>query len=137
MGEYTDIKIGSAEHKIPAELADFIISALNSGRYLWVITYLNPITPGRLEHARTINEFPVGDILPSLERHKMDFTEKVIKPHQDGHTALMVDGRSEHVAIKQSQLKVIQMPTPEEIQEARKIKEETEQADKEDDGSWE
>lgn len=94
---------------VPTSLAKFIGAAIESGSYMWVITHQNALKPGSFEHARTIREFPVPEILRSLEKHKEEFTEKVIQPQMARATATMVD--SPEVDEKEG-LRVIEVAQP-------------------------
>jgi hypothetical protein len=123
--------------EVPERLAEFINKSIESGRYLWVITHVNLENLGRLDHGRTIQNFPIGDILPSLEIHKERFTKDTLQPRLEGFTQTMVDD-DERIATPKTGLKVIHIETPEEIVERESIKVQT-QGDKhvmEDEG-WE
>jgi hypothetical protein len=88
---------------VPESLAEFLKLAMESQRFMVVISYVNPLQFGRLEHARTILNFPIGDILPSLEKHKEQFTLTVLKPRMQGITATMVDDADNEAAVQEKQ----------------------------------
>jgi len=122
---------------VPVDLARFIREAIQSGRYLWMISYMNPIIPDQIEHGRTSTDgFPAGNIIRYIEQHKVDLTEHIIVPMQlqrgVNYTAVDAPGQEPDNA------KIITLPAQEEVKLAKQVQTEiTAIKQTEDDGSWE
>ena len=112
---------------VPKDLAEFIQKATESGRYLWMISYLNAIIPDQAEHARTLLDFPTGLIMRSIQKHQEDLTEKVIQPMQRGVNYAAIDKSD----VSKPASKVISLPT------AGIAAQEVKEDDDDDGGSWE
>ena len=98
---------------VPESLGKFIKSAEESDSYMWVITYLNPLKPGNFIHARTIHNFQIPEILGALEKHKQEFSRRIVGPFMQRGTAVIVDdpgGGEQPVA--PADLKVIEIARP-------------------------
>ena len=130
---------------VPENLAQFLEEAIASGVYMFMVSYKDPAAPNIFRHSRITVNFPHNDLLPSLERHKEEFTKKVIEPATRGISTLMVDDPVVEKAEQGKGLRVLKMDTPEEqinkqlydkMQNAPQVVTDQKVAKKGDKGGW-